>query len=114
MTTIVSTSDSAGPESRAASCHCVTKIHFTGESICIQDLRPNHYDAKFSSVTPVAESSFVKSILESLLPAEKPGDAQPVPNESIDSLKAMFDEIRIGMAEEEQARSVADAKKLAE
>ncbi|KAI5169796.1 hypothetical protein PAEPH01_1004 [Pancytospora epiphaga] len=57
---ILQIADSAGQ----GGC-CYTKVHFTEKNICIQDLKPSHYEGSFLEARNEPPSLFVSSILES-------------------------------------------------
>lgn len=50
---------------------CFTGVHFTDQDICIQSLRPNHYEEHFIGEGNRPLSEFVKSIIDTRCPLDQ-------------------------------------------
>ena len=98
----------------AAGCACFSKMHFSDDNVCIQDLRPNHYEGDGLSdenSRPHAcadgdaehnkESAFIRAILESELRRDRPTHDHLKTVSNIDAMKSIFDEIKLGLVEED-------------
>lgn len=90
-------------ETKDINCQCHTKVHFTSQNICIQDLQPAHYDGSHPSSEKEALSPFVMSILGSSRtspPKDEGGESSPPA-----SGKSLLDELRAGLAVGEFAQA---------
>lgn len=88
-------------EDPAAECGCFTKLHFTSKNVCIQDLRPNHYDPTFCGADAHRESKFVASIIESRFCRERADSDFLATLNGIENVKNIFDEIKLGFKDDE-------------
>jgi len=56
---------------KSNNCCCHTRLHFTKENICIQNLKPNHYEEDLLEDVKTPQSDFVKSIIDSRFPIKE-------------------------------------------
>lgn len=94
---IMGAGEDSGPE-----CQCFTKLHFTNKNICIQDLRPNHYDSTFCGIDIQKESKFVTNIMESKFYRERTNNDFLITLSEIENVKNIFDEIKLGFKDDDE------------
>ena len=77
-------------------CSCILKLHFTDQNICIQNLKPNHYESGFEDVLDENRSEFIKSILEGMKQRNGEEIEFLCQREDLENFKNIFSEIRSG------------------
>lgn len=81
-------------EEKNGCCH--TAVHFTTQNICIQALRPNHYEEDLHEQEKAPQSEFVKSIIG--LRQEEPIEKLLLPNISDCDFNKILEDITNGLS----------------